>query len=898
VSLDARNGRARSAEPPATPEQLLQRAEYALDIAHSEPETARESAFAVIHDGRSQGADAAIAVAERALGQIAQLFEDLGSARMHLTRSIRYARRAGDRHGEAQARLSRAFSFAQDGRLAAAFAELDRAEVGLIDNDLDLGRLHNQRALIWWVKGQYTQAAPHFGRAIAHSERAGDNLNLTRSLVNRGVLNCQLGSYAEAVRDLERAESLADRFGLPVVAAGARQDLGWVAAQRGDVPTALHYYDQAEHDHQPHGEELGSLLLDRGNLLMGARLLNEAIAAGQRALAIFTDRGAAASTAEARLFLAEAMLLCGSSDEACAHARAAQQSFERQHRQPWVALARYAGLRSRLQRDDIDFGAARRAALQVASSLEKSGLTEQAVDVRVVAARLALNAGKITAARRELSATSAARHRGTVERRTRAWHAEALLRLASGNRSGARSALRAGLRILEEHRATLGATDLRAAASSHRVDLARLGFEMSIADGRPAEALTWVERSRAGLARLRPVRPPEDETLDRRMTELRATLYEIETAVGAGERIAALRARQSRLERAIRDHCRSLPAGALNLPPPPPSLPALARRLDQRILIEYVVHDGRLFAIVFAQGRARVHDLGSADRSERETRRLAMLLDRVARRPGDAQRSDDTTAQLAAQAQLVDHLILAPFAEDLGDATLVLAPTATLRSVPWRSLPSVSVRPVTVVPSATVWYEAAEPRAATSGASVLASGPDLPAAEPEVVLLAKHYDNAKVLTGPAATVDATMRAINGAELAHLATHGTFRADNPLFSSLRLADGPMTVYDLERLATAPRTVVLAGCETARHTPQPGDELLGLATAFLSLGTRALIASLVSLPDGESPRLMGDLHAQLSRGVPSATALAAIQSAPGDFEGHRLRASAGLICFGAD
>ncbi len=892
MARDALVGGRGTDHPLTSPESLRQRAEYALENAHSNPQSARESALAVVQDAHRHRDDVAVAVAERALGQVAHLFEDSGSARAHLTRSIRYARRAGDRHAEAEARLSRAFSFAQDGRLAAAFAELDRAEVGLIGNDRDLGRLHNQRALIWWVKGQYTQAVPHFGRAIAHSRRAGDELNLARSLVNRGVLNCQLGSYREAVRDLEQAEGLAQRLDLPLVTAVARQDLGWVAAQRGDVPTALRYYDQAEHDYQPYGEELGILLLDRGNVLMAARLLSEAIAAGQRALAIFADHGAATSAAEARLFLAEAMLLSGCLDDAHAHAVAAQHAFQHQHRQPWSALARYAVLRCRLQREDVGHNAARRAALRVASSLEKCGLAEQAIDVRVVAARLGLNAGNTKAAKRELSAASTVRTRGTVERRTRAWHAEALLRLASGDRRGARSALRSGLRILEEHRAMLGATDLRAAASSHRVDLARLGFEMSIADGRPAEALTWVERSRAGLARLRPVRPPEDETLDRRLTELRATLSEIDTSARAGQPITALRARQTRLERAIRDHCRSLPAGTLDLPPPPPSLAALARRLGQRSLVEYVVHDGRMFAIVFVRGRARVSDLGSAEKIERETRRLAMLLDRGARRLGGSQRHDDTVNRLVAQAQLVDDLILTPLALDVGVAPLVLAPTATLRSVPWHSLPSIAAHPVTIVPSATVWYEAAGPRPQTSDAAVLTAGPDLPAAQLEVALLAKHYGNATVLTGDEATVEATMHAVDGAELAHVAAHGIFRADNPLFSSLRLADGPMTVYDLERVSTAPRTVVLAACEAARHTSQPGDELLGLATAFLSLGTQTLIASLVSLPDDESTRVMGELHAQLSSGVPPAAALAAIRSFSED------PASAGLICFGAD
>ena len=86
--------------------------------------------------------------------------------------------------------------------------------------------------------------------------------------------------------------------------------------------------------------------------------------------------------------------------------------------------------------------------------------------------------------------------------------------------------------------------------------------------------------------------------------------------------------------------------------------------------------------------------------------------------------------------------------------------------------------------------------------------------------VAEHYPHGTTLVGDAATVQATLAAFDGAALAHVAAHGMFRADNPLFSSLRLADGPLTVYDLEGIGHAPRTVVLAACDTARHTARPG------------------------------------------------------------------------------
>jgi CHAT domain len=61
--------------------------------------------------------------------------------------------------------------------------------------------------------------------------------------------------------------------------------------------------------------------------------------------------------------------------------------------------------------------------------------------------------------------------------------------------------------------------------------------------------------------------------------------------------------------------------------------------------------------------------------------------------------------------------------------------------------------------------------------------------------------------------------LDGARLAHIAAHGVFRSDNPMFSHLRLVDGPLTVYELERLARPPRTVILSACDSALSAVHP-------------------------------------------------------------------------------
>src|SRR5664280_2581119 len=97
----------------------------------------------------------------------------------------------------------------------------------------------------------------------------------------------------------------------------------------------------------------------------------------------------------------------------------------------------------------------------------------------------------------------------------------------------------------------------------------------------------------------------------------------------------------------------------------------------------------------------------------------------------------------------------------------------------------------------------------------------------EVAALAEHYGDALALTGAAATAPAVLAGADGARLVHLAAHGCFRADNPLFSCLELADGPLMVYDLEMLRAAPRQLVLSACDSGLSDVRPGGELMGLA-----------------------------------------------------------------------
>ena len=137
--------------------------------------------------------------------------------------------------------------------------------------------------------------------------------------------------------------------------------------------------------------------------------------------------------------------------------------------------------------------------------------------------------------------------------------------------------------------------------------------------------------------------------------------------------------------------------------------------------------------------------------------------------------------------------------------------------------------------------------------------------------VANRYPGANLLTGDAATAESVLAALEGASLAHIAAHGTFRADNALFSSLRLADGELTVHDLERLRHPPHRLVLSSCDSGLGAHAGADELLGLTNALIGLGTAGLLASVVPVNDVATVPLMVAVHGRLREGATLAQAL---------------------------
>lgn len=884
---------------------------------HRDPAAVRERAAAALADPDRPPGDAP--VAEWVLGLALHELGRAEEAADHLRRSARGARAAGDPETEALARAGLAISLLSLGRTAAARREIGRADAGA--PPAARGRVDFLAGLVDQRVGRLGPALARYRAAMPRLRRDGDEHGVARALLNRGTLLAYRGHVDAALVDFAEVEALAGRLGLPVLVAMAAHNAGFALGRRGSVGDALDAFARAEAAYDQLGRPprlVAVLASDRCDVLLQAGLADDARASATAAVVALAGVDAA-HAAEARLLLAQACLAAGDLDAATEEATAAARAFTAARRPPWAALAGYVAVQAavRAREDDVDPppAALLGRSLAAARRLEAQGWVIEALHARTFVGRVALALGRPRLAARELGRAAEARGRGPAGQRAQAWHATALVRLAGGDRAGAKAALRRGLAVVDVYRAGLGATELRVGAAAHGEDLARLGVRLALADGRPWEVLRWAERWRAGSLRLPPVAPPEDSALAAALTDLRAAEADLREATLAGGAAPAFRARMARAERSVRDRARRA-AGTRGAAARALDSAALPARLGDRALVEMVNVEGHLHAVTVVDGRAALHAVAPSATVEDEVQFLLFALRRVLAPGGGGGRLREPAAvperaprprrgpavgpmgDVDAAARRVDDLLLAPLGLDPG-RPVVVVPTHPLHQLPWAALPSLAGRAVTVTPSADLWLRRGSGRAAAAaaGPTVLVAGPDLPGAEEEVAALGGLYPSARVLRGPEATVERVLAALAGAGVAHVAAHGRLRSDNPLLSSLGLADGALTIYDLERLAAAPATFVLPACNAAVPRVARGDEVVGTATALVGLGVRSVLAPVLPVPDEEAAPFSVALHTALRAGAAPAAALAAARTEAGDVHGRRALAAA-FVCIGVD
>ncbi|MFG1606946.1 CHAT domain-containing protein [Actinoplanes sp. NPDC049265] len=844
--------------------------ERLLSLALSRPAEALREADQILA-GRPEARVASMARQARAI-----VLRDGGNSAAAITelrRALRDARASGqaERVADVQATLGLTLGFA--GRTRPGLAMLDEAVAGV--RGVAGGRNLMRRASLLRVLGRYDQALEDLRRAISLLRRGGDQLWEARSRMHRFLVWCAVGQTARADRDLSEAERLFSELGQDMELANVlhnRSDLAYFA---GDLAGALSFLDAAADRYARLGVHFYSYALaaDRCSVLLAAGLFTEAVTVAEETVRDHAARGGAATKAAEFLFAAgQAAYAAGRPALAAERAAAARDLFRRQGRDRWHARASFVVLQSRWAEGHRDGRLVTRAG-ELADRLDSLDALE-APAAHLLAGRLAAERGRHADADRHLARAAHFRNRGPSFGHAVGWLAHALRAKERGDTRAMLAACRFGLRAAENHRRTLAAPELLAHATVHGIELVELAQREAVARGDARMLLRWSERWRAGGLAVAPVRPPDDPELAAEMAALRSVEGRLADARAAGAPVRQIEQERRALEGAIRARTRRVSGThAQTDQPGTDKAPDPLTALGEHTLVTLTFLDGILYATTVAAGRARTHLVGPLATAVREVELARFALRRLARGRPPAGAGPALDAAGAA----LERALLGPAAQVLGDGPVLVVPPAILHSVPWGMLPALRESPFVVSPSLATWLRAGDTGHTGGRRVVLVRGPELDGTGLEIKHIARTYPQATVLEDGSATADAVLSALDGAWTAHIAAHGVFRGDNPLFSSLSLDDGPLTVYDLGRLRRAPAHLVLSSCESGVAAPVSTDELLGMVSALIPLGTRSLLASVVPVNDAVTSALMADFHERLRAGRGFGAALRDVRQA---------------------
>lgn len=702
-------------------------------------------------------------------------------------------------------------------------------------------------------------------------------IDACRALLNRGVLHADLRDLPQARSDWLDCARRARAAGFARLVFKANHNLGYWNFVAGRLPEALERMEAAA-ESLP-GPAWPTQILDRARVLLEAGLIGVADQTFAEAADLFAAQHLPRDVAECELGRAECALLRGEPAAALPLVAAARARFKRRGDDTWVLRAEQLALQAQARAlaasgdvpRDREWSALARRAARVEADARAGGRETWALAAGYVRLEAQLAQGRLAAPAAVLEALGPVRPDDPIGLRLYGRRIRAMLALAAHERPRAARHIRAGQRDLALHRSRFGSLDLRTAGAVHGVALADLDVGMALASGRSTAVLDAAERARSVIGGASRVNPPSDPESAQLLTELRRLVDENRDVLpsAARDRARVLR-EEARLKHAILArswHEKGRPSD--DRTSDADELRAALARRAQTTLLDVLEHHGRLLAVVVDDTGSRLRDLGDVDEVVELVRRTHADLEVTANPlvPGalrDAALRSLERGLDGLEARLRD--VVPPAGE------LVVVASGWLAALPWALLAPRVGRPTVVAPSVHHWLAHAGTASSSPAEVVAAAGPGLRHADDEVRRVAALWPGAHAVVGEQATVDRVARALSSPGVVHLAAHGRHEPDNPLFSSVRLADGPLFAHELDTGGDVPELVLLSSCEVGRASIRAGGEALGFASVLLRTGVGCVVAAAAPLRDETAREVMTRTHTLLRAGTPVAEALA--------------------------
>jgi CHAT domain-containing protein/tetratricopeptide (TPR) repeat protein len=771
-----------------------------------------------------------------------------------------------------------------------------------------LARLENNIGNIFHRQDRFQEALVHYEHAYEQLLPHANSEELTISLNNMSMCLISLNNFAQALSTYERAKKLLEARDLPLIHLITDYNIAYLYYMRGDYRRAIEMLKGARIAAEKIGYTylVALCYLDLSDIYVELNLSNEAQEVAEEGYLLFRSLDIGYEAAKTLANQAIAFGQDGKTRRALELFAEAKPLFVKENNEVWPWLIDlYQAIVLFHEGRHYE---ARRLALGAAAFFDASFLQNKAVLCHFLLAQVAIRTG--SAAEGRLECAFALKILENLDAPILHYQAHFLLgqiEQAEANFSSAHVEYQKARTELESLRSNLGRDELRISFMKNKTELYERLVEVCLHAGLPdastEEAFRYIElaksRSLTELMFQRSQTLPDTKLgqseLVHRIRELREELNwyqhrieleQVRTEKNAAARIELLRTEAQGREKALLAVLSELPATDLEsaVVGSQGQVPlAKIRSLlsGDTCMLEYYFAGEQVLAVVLTEETLDIFPVTTVARVSEALRLLRFQLGRVQLGSDFAQASGNRyRTTLAHLAELYDELI-APVRAHLDARHLVVVPHGILHYLPFHALHDgdqflVDSYDISYSPSAAVYALCDRPDSKLQGSSPLILGiPDAqaPLIQDEVEAVHRMLPNSELFLGAEANHELLLEKAPSSNVIHIATHGTFRPDNPMFSGIRLGDGYLHLYELYHMQLSAELLTLSGCATGLNVIAAGDELVGLIRGALYAGARSLLLSLWDVHDRSTAKFMTNFYHRLQQGDNKAAAVGA-------------------------
>jgi len=771
-------------------------------------------------------------------------------------------------------------------------------------NQRRLARLDINLGNIYHRQDRFTEAVEFYQRAYEELLRHDDGEGLAAVLSNLSLCYISLNDFPKALELHRMARQHCEQKGMPILVAYADYNIAYLYFLRGELGRAIQMLRDAaisaRHAQDTYQQALCNL--DLSEIYLELNLSTEAGELGRAAHQAFQDLGFGYEGAKALAFTAISASRTGQAFEAVKLFAQAKEMFVRDQNQVWASLIDlYEAL---VLFNEGRLFEAQRLCVAALDFFRSSPMQGKAVLAELLLARISLRINDLPLAERQCQAARAILEK--IDSPLLLYQAEFLMgeiARASAQPQTAYESYRRAREAVEHVRGKLRGEELKIAFFQNKLEVYENLVDLCL--HRPnsfEEAFGYIEqaKSRALMDLLmQSVHVPRaadsgQSELVRSIRNLREELNwyynliereQLRPEERSQERIKQLeqqaRLREADLMRAVKDataseaHEAGLVASTTSLEQIRAALPA------DTALVEYFRTQDRTLACVLTRDQLHMVPVTLHSRIQKLLQLLQFQMSKFRLNPQYlATFNDSLLHSTEAHLKSLYQELLAPIRHVLNSQHLVFVPHGLLHYVPFHALHDgdsylVDRHSVSYAPSASVYAVCQAKQGSASGDSLILGVPDVqaPLIQAEAEALSRILRNPRLFLGETATEEVLRTHGRNSRVVHIATHGYFRQDNPMFSSIRLGTSHLSLYDLSYLQLPADLIVLSGCATGLNVVSPGDELMGLVRGLLQAGAQSLVLSLWDVHDESTKEFMIGFYTRLQAGLSKPKAMQA-------------------------